>query len=384
MFEQVFWRAIAGQINRWRRNILHLDSTSLDKMEPHRIPFLYNFSPHVVPPPLDWPEWIHVAGYWFLDDADVSAKKWTPPFDLVDFINNAHALNKKVVYIGFGSIVVSDPKGMTQCVVEAVIQSGVYAILSKGWSDRLQGKNGEASEELPLPSQIYPVSSIPHDWLFQRIDAACHHGGAGTTGASLRAGIPTIIKPFFGDQFLWADRVEALGVGSGVRKLTVAALTDALITATTDSKQINRAKLLGEQIRSEDGVATAIESIYRDLEYARSLIKLPLAESPVQEEGESQDSAARSADYRANLPPGSRSPRSSSGSRRAPSEDWSVISDPDDRRSSVSSGHGDGFATRDGPSKRASLTAAVLSVLPESLSPSSPRRRSSSVPPRPL
>jgi sterol 3beta-glucosyltransferase len=64
------------------------------------------------------------------------------------------------------------------------------------------------------------------------------------------AGIPTIIKPFFGDQFLWADRVEALGVGSGVRKLTVAALTDALITATTDSKQINRAKLLGEQIRS--------------------------------------------------------------------------------------------------------------------------------------
>src|SRR6266550_5988060 len=62
MFEQVFWTAIAGQINRWRRNILHLDSTSLDKMEPHRIPFLYNFSPHVVPPPLDWPEWIHVAG----------------------------------------------------------------------------------------------------------------------------------------------------------------------------------------------------------------------------------------------------------------------------------------------------------------------------------
>ena len=62
MFEQVFWRAIAGQINRWRRNTLNLDSTSLDKMEPHRIPFLYNFSPHVVPPPLDWPEWIRVTG----------------------------------------------------------------------------------------------------------------------------------------------------------------------------------------------------------------------------------------------------------------------------------------------------------------------------------
>lgn len=64
------------------------------------------------------------------------------------------------------------------------------------------------------------------------------------------AGIPTIIKPFFGDQFFWADRVEALGVGSGVRKLTVDGLADALRTATSDVKQIDRARLVGEQIRA--------------------------------------------------------------------------------------------------------------------------------------
>jgi UDP:flavonoid glycosyltransferase YjiC (YdhE family) len=64
------------------------------------------------------------------------------------------------------------------------------------------------------------------------------------------AGIPTVIKPFFGDQFFWADRVEALGVGSAVRKLTVESLTEALVAATTDSKQIDRAKLLGEKIRA--------------------------------------------------------------------------------------------------------------------------------------
>lgn len=62
MFDQVFWRAISGQINRWRRNLLHLGPTNFDKMEQHRIPFLYNFSPTVVPPPLDWPEWIRVTG----------------------------------------------------------------------------------------------------------------------------------------------------------------------------------------------------------------------------------------------------------------------------------------------------------------------------------
>lgn len=62
MFDQVFWRATSGQINRWRRNILGLESTSLDKMAPHKVPFLYNFSPTIVPPPLDWYEWIRVTG----------------------------------------------------------------------------------------------------------------------------------------------------------------------------------------------------------------------------------------------------------------------------------------------------------------------------------
>lgn len=92
-----------------------------------------------------------------------------------------------MVYIGFGSIVVSDPKAMTRIVIDAIVKSGVYAILSKGWSDRLVKNAADAQESAePLPRQIYPIASIPHDWLFKRIDAACHHGGAGTTGASLR------------------------------------------------------------------------------------------------------------------------------------------------------------------------------------------------------
>ena len=131
-----------------------------------------------------------MPGYWFLDAPDDSAtKKWTPPEDLVSFIDSAHALGKKVVYIGFGSIVVSDPEAMTRAVVESIQLSGVYAILSKGWSDRLSTKKNNVHPDIPeikLPPQIYPIQSIPHDWLFPRIDAACHHGGAGTTGASLR------------------------------------------------------------------------------------------------------------------------------------------------------------------------------------------------------
>ncbi|KAL4069427.1 glycosyltransferase family 1 protein [Scleroderma citrinum] len=366
MFDQVFWRAISGQINRWRRNVLHLDNTSLDRMETHKIPFLYNFSPTLVPPPLDWPEWIRITGYWFLDDAEVGAKKWTPPEDLMSFIDSSHQAGKKVVYIGFGSIVVSDPTDMTRCVIEAVIQSGVHAILSKGWSDRLQTKSSEASEsEEPLPKQMYSVTSIPHDWLFQRIDAACHHGGAGTTGASLRAGIPTIIKPFFGDQFFWADRVEALGIGAGVRKLTVESLRDALIAATTDQKQIDRAKLIGKRIRSENGVGTAIESIYRDLEYARSLIKRPSNTVEGTNQGPSVPED-----------PVSRCKYDSAGSQRG-SEDWSVISDLDEGRSSFGSRRSDGKLDLSSSYKRNSLAAAVMSVLPDSLTTSNNRRCSS-------
>lgn len=291
----------------------------------------------------------------------------------------------------------SDPKAMTRSVIEAVVRSGVHAILAKGWSDRLQVKeSGESAEaEDPLPKQIFPVNSVPHDWLFRRIDAACHHGGAGTTGASLRgkhelvcrsavllitytAGIPTIIRPFFGDQFFWADRVEALGIGCGVRKLTVETLTEALRAATTDIKQIDRARSVGEHIRAvslvgvvlmhlltstqENGTATAVEAIYRDLEYARSLVKQRTMRNALSEAVADIDEGATIRDLERSSSP--QSSYSSSGSgHRASSEDWSVISDQDDRNNEKSSS-----------ARRNSLAAAVMSVIPDALH-SSPSHR---------
>lgn len=341
MFDQVLWRGTASQINRWRRRTLGLPPTNLDKMEQHKVPFLYNFSPTIVPPPLDWYEWIRVTGYWYLDDADVSAKKWQAPQDLLDFIASARDAGKKIVYVGFGSIVVPDPTSLTRTVVDAIQQSGVHAILSKGWSDRLANKKrvAQTEPEVQLPSSIFPIASVPHDWLFSRIDAACHHGGAGTTGASLRAGIPTIIKPFFGDQFFWADRVEALGIGSSVRKLTVESLAQALHTATTDEKQIAKAAIVGQQLRAENGVATAIECIYRDLEYARTLVHR--RHSDHSEENatirENHYSLTSSSDHSPHLDPytdSSNESHNGSSAAGAPSEDWSVISSggPDEDR----------------------------------------------------
>ncbi|CRK47380.1 hypothetical protein BN1723_007519 [Verticillium longisporum] len=242
------------------------------------VPFLYNFSPSVVAPPLDFSDWIRVTGYWFLDEAT----KWEPPKELTDFIAQARADDKKLVYVGFGSIIVNDTAKMTQEVIDAVLKADVRCILSKGWSDRV-ANSGDAGtddaaaaskrEEPVMPPEIHVIKSAPHDWLFSQIDAAAHHGGSGTTGASLRAGIPTIIRPFFGDQFFFGNRVEDIGVGICLKKWGATSFARALWEATHNERMIIKARVLGEQIRKENGVESAIQCIYRDMEYATSLVK---------------------------------------------------------------------------------------------------------------
>ncbi|KAG0329204.1 Sterol 3-beta-glucosyltransferase [Dissophora globulifera] len=271
MIEQVFWKGISGQVNRWRKDAMGLGPTTLEKMDPHHVPSLYSWSPNLVPAPSDWHSWVHVTGYWFLDNPDLS---WTPPDDLVAFLNADP--DNKPVYIGFGSMVVPDPDGMTRTIIDAVVKSGVRVIISKGWSDRLTSQDDPAStakkaasEDIVYPPSVYMLKSVPHDWLFPQLAGCVHHGGAGTAAAGLRAGIPTVIKPFFGDQYFWAQRVEDAGVGVWMHDLSAKRLTAALITITTDQKMIRKAKLIGEKIRQEDGVGQAIQFLYHDLALAK-------------------------------------------------------------------------------------------------------------------
>lgn len=268
IFDLIFWQGTARQINSWRKSMLGLPSTSLDKLKPNKVPFLYNFSPEVVPPPMDFSDWIRVTGYWFLNEG---GKDWTPPAELVAFIHKAREDGKKIVYIGFGSIILDNPAKFTREIIDAVLKADVRCILSKGWSDRLDtsgdsaeapakagdkepGRKGKLAKgsprtEVPLPPEIFPIKSAPHDWLFNQIDAAAHHGGSGTTGASLRAGIPTIVRPFFGDQFFFGGRVEDLGVGIQMRSWGAKSFARALWEATNSERMIVKARGLGERIR---------------------------------------------------------------------------------------------------------------------------------------
>lgn len=267
MFENVFWRGISSQVNKWRVEKLGLAKTSLSKMQQYKVPFIYNISPSMFPPSVDFPEWVKVTGYWFLDEGDSSYK---PPQELVDFIEEAEENKQKIVYIGFGSIVVSDAKSLTKAVIEAVESLGVRCILNKGWSDRLSKDKGEI--EVELPPLIYDCGPVPHDWLFPKVDAAVHHGGSGTTGATLRSGTPTIIKPFFGDQFFYASRIEDLGVGLALKSLNAKSLTKALKLITREPKYLEKAKAVAHSMEHETGVLSAIDAIYSELAYSKSLM----------------------------------------------------------------------------------------------------------------
>ena len=115
-----------------------------------------------------------------------------------------------------------------------------------------------------LPDTIFMLDSIPFSWLFPRVAAVVHHGGAGTIAAGLRAGVPSIIVPFFADQPYWGQRVADLGVGPVPiprKKLTADRLAQAIQTAVTDQAMRQRAADLGAKIRAEDGVARAVEVV---------------------------------------------------------------------------------------------------------------------------
>jgi sterol 3beta-glucosyltransferase len=235
-------------VNDFRRQVLGLPPVR-DEMTLHGQPLLrlYAVSPHVLPPPPDWDPASILTGYWFLD----AAPGWQPPDDLLAFLDAGPA----PVYVGFGSMAVQDPVRTTRTVLQALERAGQRAVLAAGWG-------GLRAED--LPESVYMLESAPHDWLFPRMAAVVHHGGAGTLAAGLRAGKPTLVCPFLADQTFWGWRAAGLKVGPEplpYKRWTVEKLAEAIRLTATDAGMRTRAAALGEKIRSEDGVRRAVEII---------------------------------------------------------------------------------------------------------------------------
>ena len=220
----------------------------------NRTPTVIGASPLVTPPPPDWGAHIHVTGYWFLD----GAADWRPSPALDAFLR----AGPPPVYIGFGSMSNRDPQGTTQTMIAALQAAGQRGIIHSGWA-------GLRAEH--LPPDVFLLDDAPHDWLFPHMAAVVHHGGAGTTGAGLRAGVPSAVVAHIGDQWYWGRRIHELGVGAApLRRYRLNAdRLAAMIGAMTgaDAPAMRRqAAALGARIRAEDGVGRAVQVISRLLD----------------------------------------------------------------------------------------------------------------------
>ncbi|WP_285105200.1 glycosyltransferase [Promicromonospora sp. MEB111] len=259
--DQMIWRTMQQPgVNRQRREVLGLPPLRTNArvlQDRQGMPLYYAYSPLVLPRPADWHPRIHVTGY-----LPTSAPAgWEPPPDLARFLD----AGDPPVSFGLGSVPTAQPGRLVDAFLEALDRTGRRGILIGGWADL--GRDRE------LPDHVLRIESAPYDWLFPRLAAAIHHGGAGTTAAGLRAGIPTILTPVAVDQFSWGRRVAELGVGPEpipVKVLDADRLTAALTQATSDEGMRERAARLGERLRQEDGIGRTAELFTNYLRTAKA------------------------------------------------------------------------------------------------------------------
>lgn len=255
----ILWtRSTRKLLNGWRRDMgltpIRPFAFPYRTLHGRPVPTLYAYSPLVAPKPSGWDENLHLTSYWVRE----AKTDWQPDEALARFLDSG----PKPLYIGFGSMVGGSFQQVLDIVLESLRKTNQRAILSSGWGDL---------KEQQLPDTVHQVGFVPHSWLFERVAAVVHHGGAGTTAAGLRAGLPTIVVPFGGDQPYWGNRVHALGVGPMPiprKKLTAQRLSDAILQAVGDETILENAKRLGERLRAEDGVGNAVKIIEQELNSA--------------------------------------------------------------------------------------------------------------------
>ncbi|KAI9786378.1 MAG: hypothetical protein M1816_008039 [Peltula sp. TS41687] len=256
LVEMITWQGLGDLVNDFRVKTLGLEPVSTlwapGQLYRQKVPFTYLWSPGLVPKPKDWGPEIDIAGFVFLD----LASNFKPPESLVEFLE----AGPPPLYIGFGSIVVDDPDRFTSIIFEAVQKTGVRALVSKGWGGLGGGQ---------APENVYMLENTPHDWIFPRVSAVIHHGGAGTTAIGLKCGKPTMVVPFFGDQPFWGAMIAKAGAGYHepvpYKALTVERLIEGIQEILSPEAQVNAKKLADDIAAEGDGAENAVESFHRSL-----------------------------------------------------------------------------------------------------------------------
>ncbi|WP_158290367.1 glycosyltransferase [Halobacillus salinus] len=237
-FEKGFWMTVKTPIRTyWKQRFGQEPAGFKSPYSKRDYPMVTSVSQHVFPQADDESA---SFGYWFLDE---DLTNWQPPQPLQAFLENG----KQPVYIGFGSTYDDQAIETTEMMIEALRRTGQRGILATGWN--------EERESVSHSDDIFFTDSIPHTWLFPKLAGVVHHGGAGTTAATFRSGVPGLVIPHGNDQFAWGKRTEELGVGPSPipkEKLTTDKLEHGIRQMLTPAIQ-QKADQLGSRLQQENG-----------------------------------------------------------------------------------------------------------------------------------
>jgi UDP:flavonoid glycosyltransferase YjiC (YdhE family) len=240
------WRLFGSGINHWRMDQLGLPALSRKEYFRTDWRVINGFSPVVVERPPEWGDRVHITGYWFPEDPG-----WQPPAALKEFLDDG----PPPVFIGFGSMPVQDPARLTGTILKALEQTDQRAILHTGWAGLGTSR---------LPDSVYALEYAPYDWLFPKMALVIHHGGSGTTGFGLRAGVPSCAIGLGFDQIFWGKRIAALGAGPDpihLKKLTSERLVKVIQQGVYNENMRNHAMQIGRSLRKEQGISKAVQTI---------------------------------------------------------------------------------------------------------------------------
>jgi vancomycin aglycone glucosyltransferase len=245
----------ATNTRRWAENVRAWNERALERVNHNRARLglaaiddvlRYNITEHpwlaadaeLAPLPATPGFEIFQTGAWILPDAAL-----LPP-ELEAFL----AAGPPPLYLGFGSM--PAPPGASRALVDAARAVGRRAIISKGWAE-LELTDGA--------TDCIAIGDVNQQALFPRVAAVVHHGGAGTTATAARAGAPQVVAPMFSDQFYWASRVRALGIGAAAAGLTAEALASGLREALEPAVAV-RTHRFAKQLRP-DGATRAAQRL---------------------------------------------------------------------------------------------------------------------------
>ena len=242
------WNGTREATNRARVEVLGLPPWArlgpIGELQRHGWPVLCAYSDAVVEKPFEWADNVHITGYWTLP----ASETWTPPEELTAFLESGPL----PICVTFGSMLGPEPERVTSAVLAAIERIGRRAILVSGWG---------GLADVDLPPGVMRLDSAPFEWLFQHVSVVVHHCGAGTTGAALGAGIPSVAVPLYADQPFWARRLSELGVAPPpllMLDLEAEPLAQAIEAALMDPSVGAAALELGQRLGAEDGVGSAI------------------------------------------------------------------------------------------------------------------------------